>query len=150
MEGEAGTIEKTLLLAKVPLFTTFMLNEQWYILTEVWHHITWKMNCMWLTWRKGLYLVHISRISNLFTWTNTGIFLYSYQLSYLAEDIQEQLMAVVFCVCCIVQCQRLSQMRWKIWPTYVAESMSLVFSDIFLSFMWTSENSTLYAPEGWS
>lgn len=45
---------------------------------------------------------------------------------------------------------RLSQMRWKIWPADVSESMRLVFGDIFMSFMWTLENSSQYAPEGWS
>lgn len=97
-------------------------------LVQVWHHITWKIDCMWLSWRKGPYLAHNSMNSNHFTWTITGIFLYSYQLPYVAKDIQRQLMAVVFCVCCIVQCQTGyprwdersgQQMSQKVWAWYL-------------------------------
>lgn len=53
-------------------------------------------------------------------------------------------------VLCLFECamsNRLSQMTWMIWPADVLQSMSLVFSDIFTSFMWTLENSSLHAPE---
>lgn len=97
-------------------------------LVQVWHHITWKMDCMLLSWKKGLYLAHKSMNSNHFTWTIAGIFLYSYQLPYVAKDILRQLMAVVFCVCYILQCQTGyprwdgrsgQQMSQKVWAWYL-------------------------------
>lgn len=97
-------------------------------LIQVWQHISWKMVCMWLSQRKGFYLAHNSMNSNHFTWTITDIFLYSYQLPYVAKDIQRQLMAVVFFVCCVVQCQTGyprwdersgQQMSQKVWAWYL-------------------------------